>query len=274
MKSYKKYIVKFSIFEGTPNIVNIDQHLALKKYILFLVITFAAITAKAQSGYNYQEYGVGVGASYIRGYTNVTKQYNHPAFNFNFIYNYNPYVPIEAEVQIGTLSGGGLAPTQDPYGRVYSNNYKALIVHGDFQLGAGIDYSDDWLLQILKDFYIGTGAGLISNTVTVQRYSIYAPPYPQPGYYKFPGHDNSLDLMLPLRVGYEFKIYDSYNEPSVAIDIGYVHSFVFNEGLDGYDDPPSKFKNNAPDQYRQITLMVKYYFGNVTSYNKLIREFK
>jgi hypothetical protein len=272
LKSYKKYIGKFSIFEGTPNIVNIDQHLALKKYILFLVITFAAIGAKAQSGYNYQEFGIGAGASYIRGYTNIARQYNHPAFNVNFIYNYNPYVPIEAEVQVGQLSGGGTTVNLDPYGRQYFNNYKALIIHGDFQLGAGIDYSNNWFLQIVKDFYIGTGAGLISNTVKAQRTNVL--PQNGPLTYVFPGHDNSLDLMLPLRAGYEFKIYDSYNEPSVAIDIGYIHTFVFNEGLDGYDDPPSKFKNNAPDQYRQITFMVKYYFGNVTSYNKLIREFK
>ena len=46
--------------------------------------------------------------------------------------------------------------------------------------------------------------------------------------------------------------------------------FAFGEGLDGYDDPSSKFKNNAIDQYRQITIGFKYFFGNVTSYNKLI----
>jgi hypothetical protein len=254
--------------------------LALKKYILFFVITFTAFTVKAQSGYNYQELGVGVGASYIRGYTNITKQYDHPAFNLNVIYNYNPYLPVEVEVQVGTLSGGGLSPTGglapnlDPYGRVYSNNYKAVLLHADYQLGGGIDYEDSWFLNIVKDFYIGTGFGIISNTNQVQRYSINAPPYPQPGYYKFPGVDNSIDLMIPFRFGYEFKFYDSYNEPSMAIDLGYIHTVAFGEGLDGYDDPSSKFKNNALDQYRQITIVFKYYFGTVVSYNKLIKNFR
>jgi hypothetical protein len=240
----------------------------LKKYILFFITTLAVITAKAQSGYNYQELGIGVGASYIRGYTNITVQYNHPSFNVNFIYNYNPYVPIEAEVQIGTLSGGGHLPSQDPYGREYTNNYKAVILHGDFQLGAGIDYSESWFLHIVKDFYFGSGFGFVSNTNVVQRYSIYQSTY------RFPGVDNSVDLMIPFRFGYEFKIYDSYNEPSVAIDLGYIHTVAFGEGLDGYNDPSSKFKNNALDQYRQVTIMFKYYFGNVVSYNKLIREFR
>jgi hypothetical protein len=240
----------------------------LKKYILFFVITLAVVRVKAQSGYNYQELGISAGASYIRGYTNITKQYNHPSFNFSFIYNYNPYLPIEAEIQMGQLSGGGHAPSQDPFGRQYVNNYKAIIFHGDFQLGAGIDYENQWFYNIIKDFYIGTGFGFISNTNTVQRYSIYDPTY------KFPGVSSGIDLMIPIRFGYEFKIYDSYNEPGMAIDIGYVHNFAFGEGLDGYNDPPSKFKNNSIDQYRQFQIVFKYYFGTVTSYNKLIKTFR
>jgi hypothetical protein len=80
--------------------------------------------------------------------------------------------------------------------------------------------------------------------------------------------------MIPLRVGYEFKVFDDYNEPSWAIDVTYIHSLAFGEGLDGYNDPPSKFKNNAIDQYRQISIGFTYYFGTVVSYNKLIRDFR
>jgi hypothetical protein len=239
----------------------------LKKYILFFIAAFGAISAKAQSGYNYQEWGVGFDASYIRGYTNITKQYYHPAFNVNFIYNYNPYVPITAEIQIGQLSGGGLTPNLDPYGRMYTNNYKALLFHGDFQLGGGIDYEGSWILQIVKNFYGGTGFGFISNSNKVQRTSVNDPTY------VFPGKDNSIAIMVPLRFGYEFRFFDSYDEPSMAIDIGYIHNLVFGEGLDGYNDPPSKFKNNATDQYSQITIGFKYYFGNVVSYTKLVRTF-
>jgi len=222
---------------------------------------------KAQSGYNYQEWGVGAGAFYERGYTNITQQNSHFGFNVNAIYNYNPYLPIEAEIQVGQLSGGGNSPQLDPYGRHYTNNYKAFLVHGDFQLGAGIDYSDNWFLNIVKNFYGGTGLGVVFNNNSVQRTSIYQPSY------VFPGKDGGTDLLIPIRVGYEFKIFDDYNEPAFAIDIGYVHTIDIGEGLDGYDDPSSKFKNNAPDQYRQITIMFKYYFGNVVSFNKLIRDF-
>lgn len=244
----------------------------MKRYILFVFTLISATAARAQSGYNYQELGIAGGASYIRGYTNVQRQYDHPAFNFNFVYNYNPYLPIEAELQIGTLSGGGLTPDIDRYGRQYVNHYKALIIHADFQLGAAIDYEQSWFLKIVKDFYLGAGFGFISNTNKVQRTNVI--PQNGPLTYVFPGHDSSLDPMTTGRFGYEFKIYDSYNEPSVAIDVGYVHNFAFGEGLDGYNDPPSKFKNNAIDQYRQFQIVVKYYFGRVVSYNKLIRDFR
>lgn len=240
----------------------------MKKYILFFVALIAAITVKAQSGYNYYEWGIGGDASYERGYTNITQQNSHIGFNGNIIYNYNPYLPIEAEFQTGQLSGGGPLPKQDPYGRQYVNNYKAVILHADVQLGATIDYSGSWILNIVKNFYAGTGIGLINNSNVVQRTSIYEPSY------VFPGKDNSLDFMVPLRFGYEFKIWDSYNQPSMAIDIGYIHNLAFGEGLDGYDDPESKFKNNATNQYRQITIGFKYYFGTTVAFNKLIREFR
>ena len=244
----------------------------MKKYILFFVAAFAAFTVKAQSGYNYQELGVGVDASYIRGYTNVQKQYYHPAFSLNAIYNYNPYVPVEAEFQMGTLSGGGLTVNIDKFGRQYTNNYKAFILHTDVQLGSSIDYADNTTLNILKNLYMGTGIGLISNANKVQRTNVIL----QNGSlsYVFPGKDNSIDVMVPIRFGYEFKIWDSYNEPSMAIDIGYIHNFAFGEGLDGYNDPNTKFKNNAVDQYSQIVIGFKYYFGTVVSYNKLIRPFR
>jgi hypothetical protein len=248
----------------------------LKKLFLFAAAIFLSITVKAQSGYNYYEFGVGADASYERGYTNVTNQYNHPAINFNLIYNYNPYLPIELEVQKGTLSGGGLTQNLDRFGRQYNNDYLAVILHADFQLGAGIDYEGSWFLNVIKNFYVGTGFGFIHDNNTVQRTNIIATngPTSGPNVYVFPGMDTSLDFMIPLRFGYEFKIFDSYNQPSMAIDLGYIHNIAFGEGLDGYDDPTSKFKNNALDQYRQIVIGFKYYFGTTVSYNKLVRTFR
>lgn len=245
----------------------------MKKLIFLFLFAFITIVVKAQVGYNYKQFAIGLDVSYERGYTNLAKQYDHFAENINFVYNYSPYIPITAELQFGTLSGGGLSPAIDPSGRMYTNHYEAFIVHGDFQLGEVIDYSEKDILNVIKNFYFGTGIGFVFNSNTVQRYSIYRPVPPAPNSYIFPGNNTSVNLTVPFRFGYEFKIYNDFEEPYMAIDLAYVHNMVFGEGLDGYDDPPSKFKNNATNQYRQILIGVKFSFGNVTSYNKLIRRF-
>ncbi len=243
----------------------------MKKLILLFVFVFSVVLAKAQMGYNYKEFGIGLDVSYERGYTNIARQDNHIATSINFIYNYSPYIPVAAELQFGTLSGGGLTPAKDKYGRQFTNHYEAFILHADFQLGEVIDYSQNDLLNVIKNFYFGTGVGFVFNNNTVQRTNVY--PQNGPLTYVFPGSDNSINMTVPLRFGYEFKLFNEYSEPYMAIDIGYVHSLVFGEGLDGYDDPSNVFKNNASNQYRQIVVGVKFNFGNITSYNKLIRRF-
>jgi len=222
-------------------------------------------------GYNYKEFGIGLDVFSEIGFTNVQKQYRHIGQSLNFVYNYSPYIPVTAELQFGHLSGGGLTPALDKYGRQYVNNYEGLVIHADFQLGEVIDYSQNDLLNILKNFYFGSGGGIIFNSNTVQRTNIY--PWNGTTNYVFPGSNSSINLTVPLRFGYEFKLYNDFEEPYMTIDIGYTHNLVFGEGLDGYDDPSNKFKNNATNQYAQIVVGLKFNFGNVTSFNKLIRRF-
>ena len=93
-----------------------------------------------------------------------------------------------------------------------------------------------------------------------------------PSTYVFPGSNSSVNFTIPLRFGYEFKLFNEYEEPYMTINIGYIHNLVFGEGLDGYDDPSNAFKNNATNQYSQIVVGVKFNFGNVTSYTKIIRQ--
>jgi hypothetical protein len=231
---------------------------------------FSAFVVKAQVGYNYKEFSIGLDVSYERGYTNLNRQDQHFGESINFTYNYSPYIPITAELQFGTLSGGGLTQNLDKYGRMYTNHFEGLILHGDFQLGEVVDYTESYFMSAIKGFYIGSGGGIIFNSNTVQRTNVILSNGPST--YVFPGSNSSINLTIPLRIGYEFKLFNEYEEPWMAINIGYVHNLVFGEGLDGYDDPSSKFKNNATNQYRQIVVGVRFNFGNVTSYNKVIRQ--
>ncbi|MDN5287530.1 MAG: outer membrane protein beta-barrel protein [Mucilaginibacter sp.] len=245
----------------------------MKKFILFFVISLTTVAAKAQGGYNYSQFGVGVGVGYGRAFADTKRQDYHPAFNINFVYNYGPFIPVALEFQFGTLSGGGRTIDKDPYGRIYKNNYKALILHADLQAGDIMDYSNSNFLNMLKNFYIGTGIGAINNKMAdIQRTNLYPQNGPIGTTIGFEGKDKSTNLLIPLRFGYEFKIFDSYDEPSYTITIGYQHNITFGEGLDGYNDNPDKFKNNAPDQYAQLTIGFKFSFGNSVSYTKQIRH--
>src|ERR1700744_4558009 len=188
--------------------------------------------------------GVGFDISTIRGFRSVAKQNNTLAVGFHYTYYPSPYFPVTFEVQKGRLTGGSIVT--DEYRRWYVNNYMAFLLHADLQLGQVVDYEDNDFMNVLKNAYLGIGGGFVKDNVQNQRYNILPLGY-APGTYRFPGVDDSTDPDVNFRIGYEFKFYNEYDEPAFRLHIEYVHHVVFGEGLDGYNDPVQKFKNNDPD---------------------------
>lgn len=241
----------------------------LRKFILFFILIAATSSLKAQGSYNFGRYAIGVYGSSTLAYADLKTYTSKKAITVAGFYNLTPYLPIGAEYQMGQLVGGSIIT--DPNKRQFDNHYKAFILHGDIGLGEIFDYEGDPFLTIVKDFYIGTGIGVISNNMAfIQRTNLIPSDGYPVGTYTFPGQDKSLNLIIPIRFGYEYKIYSSYDEPMLSICIGYIHNMTKGEGLDGYTDPSSGFKNNSPDQYRQIVVGLKFNFGPSTSYSKSI----
>ena len=207
-------------------------------------------------------FGVGANVSAVYPYVDLAIGKNSVAFNLTGYYNLSPYIPIGLEFQAGTLSGG--SRTLDPHKREFTNSYKALILHADLYVGQLIEYDYSTFNRIIKDFYVGAGIGLINNNMTdIARV--------QDGTgYVFPGVDKSTNLMVPIRIGYEFRINNTFGEQFMGVNIGYITNVTWGEGLDGYADPPSQFKNNSPDMYRQIVIGVKFNFGPTRSFFKTI----
>ena len=233
----------------------------MKKLLLFFFVLIQAVAAKSQSN-TYNAFGIGANYSSVYPYADLPIAKTTQAFNITAYYNYTPYVPMGLEFQTGTLSGG--SRTADVHGREYTNKYKALIAHADLYMGQIIDYDFGTLQHIFKDFYIGTGVGLISNNMTdIVRVQ------PKTGYV-FPGHDKSTNIITPIRVGYELRINNTFGEQLVGINIGYITNITWGEGLDGYGDPAKDFKNNSPDLYRQIVVGIKFNLGPVKSFYKNI----
>jgi hypothetical protein len=237
----------------------------LKKILISFVLFCLAGSLKAQVGYNYSIIGVGLSASYIRPYYDLQHTNNNFSVTGSFIYNYSPYLPMSVELQVGKLSGGDRSRIKDAYGRESSNLFKALTLNADLQAGEFIDYSYSGFLNSIKNFYIGSGFGFVFNAMSfIQRDDLYNPGY------TFPGLDKSVNIIVPFRIGYEFKLFNDFDEPQIRIDLSYQHNVTFGEGLDGYHDPVTIFRNDALDQFRQIKIGVKYNFGTITSYIKPI----
>jgi hypothetical protein len=185
----------------------------LKKLILFFGCLLLAIGVKAQ--YNYSEWGFGGGVSLTRPYSDLKQNDNGKSFNADIYYNYSPYLPFALEAQFGQLSGGN--DVTDESHRFFKSNFVGLSLHGDVQLGGITDFENSYILQRLKGLYIGTGVGvMIDNITSIRRYAQNVPDY------RFPGQDHSVTLLVPLRFGYEFKIFDAYDEPFMSINLGYV----------------------------------------------------
>jgi hypothetical protein len=234
----------------------------LKKITLLFIGIISAFICKAQDEER-PTFALGTEVGYAKGFTNLNAQYDHPGLNLSLIYNHKPQFSWVAEIQLGELSGGGLKPYEDISGRAYDNRYLAFNLHADFRL-EGIINTDaplfnkngHTLLNFIKNFYFGTGVGIISNNVTAQRYSIYVPTY------RFAGTDHSINTTVAVRFGHEIKIYDAVNDVRYAIDIGYTHNIVFGGGLDGYNDPHGAFQHTSIAQYRQFIIGVKHYLKN------------
>nr|WP_294793901.1 hypothetical protein [uncultured Mucilaginibacter sp.] len=228
----------------------------MKKLLLFFFLTGVAITVKAQS-YNYGTYGLGLNYNSLYPYADLASAKTTQGFGVTGYYNLSLYLPLGLEFQTGQLSGGGV--NSDLHHREYTNKFTAIIARGDLYLGQILDYGYTGPIRYLKDFYIGTGIGVISNNMTaIQRVQ-------QTTGYVFPGKDKSLNLMVPIRIGYELKINNTYGEPFIGINVGYAMNVTWGEGLDGYDDSSNLFKNNAPDIYRQISVGLKVNFGPTKS---------
>jgi hypothetical protein len=264
----------------------------LKRAIIILLLIQASVfTAKAQIGYNYAQWSLGTGVSYLTGSTNVKSESSHPSYNFNLGYNVTPYVNVVLDFQFGKLSGGyneyfpkavaGISYTDpnyltllqalnttynilDPYHLNYTNNYQMLTLNANVQLGEFMDYTpDNFLYRSLKNVYVGTGLGLVFNNISDNNSRLS----PDSTYY-IGGEDLSQNVVIPLRIGYQFKVFNNYDMPNILVEFSYQHNWVLGYGLDGYADPLVVIKRF--EQFSGFHAGIKFNFGSVTSYRRPI----
>jgi len=229
----------------------------IAKITLIISLCTTSFLAKAQIGYDYAQYDVGTAVGLntaVMADVNTLKI--APSIHFNFNYNQSPYVNYVLELQVGRLEGGDSVKSSS--GRQFENHFTAFLFRAQLQAGEFIDYSTSPFMNVMKNWYVSTGIGYIANHIVAKSLDKRNPAYAV-------GDNNAQVPFIPARIGYEFKIYNDYNQPSVKIDIGYQYNFVFSDNLDGY----STLASNK-DAYAQLTIGVKFAIGGVTSYRKQI----
>jgi opacity protein-like surface antigen len=231
--------------------------LITKASFLTLIICFSVLVSKAQVGAEFAQFDVGASAGINQFYGDVSTKKSTQGYSFNIDFNQTPFVNYILEGQFGKLAGGSV---NDPLGRQFSTDYQYYAFRLQLQLGEVIDYSESDFANSMKNLYVGAGVGIIYGKVTsITRFS-------KSGFYT-PGEDKSNQTFLPVRIGYEFKIFNQYLQPNIKIDIGYQYNYIFGDEIDGFKS------GHLNDSFSQFNIGVKFSIGVIGSYRKEINYF-
>lgn len=224
----------------------------MKKLLFFLCGIFIYTGASAQ--YNFHRFSLGLGVGPNRPFSDVYTNKMAGAATIYSDFYFTPFVIGGAELQLGQLMGGNRV--SDKHLREFKNSYKTLMFTGKVALGQLLNYNRRSILNTFKGVYIGSGAGFLFNNMTfVTRIK------PDGSNYEFPGDDSGVNLVIPGTAGIAFNIVDGWDETRYILSVGYQMNLTFGEGMDGFNDPPSKFENNYNDMYSYATINLKYCFG-------------
>jgi hypothetical protein len=230
---------------------------SIKKILLTLLLGCVAFVTRAQLGFNYSQYDIGVSTGFNQVFGDAKTSPFTQSVGFNITFNQTPFTNLIFEAQYGKLKGGDSVNSASK--RQFTSTFSSYTLREQLQAGEFIDYSQSRVANALKNVYLSVGIGFFINQITsIKRTGIYGNLYG-------PGENDIREPFIPIRAGYEFKIYNQYDEPSVKFDIGYQYNIMFTDNVDGY-----KF-GSANDVYTQFSIGVKFAVGgSVTSYRKQI----
>lgn len=230
----------------------------LKKRYLALVLVFFTVTAFGQS--NFYRLSLGGGAGATMPFSDITKPSIALGFVGNLDYHFTPFITAGLEVQKGTLKAG-----PDDHERYFTNSYLAYSANVKVRAGEFTDFYYSSFLNYTKGFYLGTGFGMINNSVTNLKEKSTG--------HQFSLADDKPNYVLPINVGIDFYFPDGWGDIRYILNINYQANWTFGEGLDGYDDTKTIRKNvgSAPDIYNFLSVGFKYTFGPKGLTGKSIR---
>ncbi len=225
----------------------------VKSFIVTFVISLFALTSKAQLGYMYSQLDLGVAGTVNTVYGDAKVQQNKFSGDVSLSYNQTPFVNYVFDFQVGNLSGGNLK--KNIYSNQFSNNYTAYTGRAQLQLGEITDYSQSAVANAFKNLYLSSGIGFIANNASAVA---------SQGNSYVSTQSNSIEAFIPVRIGYEFKLFNAYDEPTIKFDLAYQTNYVLGDEIDALK------LGKSNDIFTQFSLGVKFAIGTPTSYRKQI----
>jgi len=182
--------------------------------------------AKAQR--NIQQVTFGGGSGIAMAYTGTVLQKMTVAFYSDVAFYPLPYININLEAQAGLLSGASLNKKNR---KSFNNNYQAAIINVELQAGMFIAPYKNSFLDRVRNFYAGTGYGLIHSEIS--NVNIINT--------EVTDHITNTLHIVPVKLGYEFGIIkNSYDEPILRANLSFTLNYINQKGLDGYYDAYAK----------------------------------
>jgi len=218
----------------------------MKKIVLLITIIFAAASLKAQNEFQQITLGAGAGAATTYASSQIAK--TTPAFSANLSYYPKKFFNIALEAQVGELAGGNAGMSNASYtnkyaavifeptfhfGAIFNNSFNNL--QGDFVNKSGYDFA-----SVCKNFYVGTGFGLIHNNVTnIDQTTSYS---------------QNIVAVVPVKFGYEISFADQYDNPMLKLNLSYSFNSALGRGLDGSSGPAPQ----AAASYSYYSLQLEF----------------
>jgi len=231
-----------------------------KQMSVFAVVLATAMLLKlpayGQLDYQYSRNNKGLRLGAGGGITQLLSHYDtHPwigCFIGTLDYEFNPYLSIGIQGQIGTLQGIDNTNPPVQYYHSSTNDFKAINFNAKFGLGLINGFHPKNKFQdALKRLYLGLGVGAMQRnikfTVDPEAENTYTNDYDQHGYMP----------LISANVGTLIDIGNIFGYDRIEINPDYQCTYIDSPYADGFrSSPGSKLKTF----YNMISINIKYKF--------------
>ncbi|MFD1629127.1 hypothetical protein [Pseudopedobacter beijingensis] len=258
----------------------------MKRTLTLIFTLFVSIAAMAQA--EFYNFAVGIqggmttaftGFNYKNGvYPEASKSLTinkSKAYGATVDYYFTPFINAGLEYNIVQLKDG-----PDKHKRQFVSDFSTIEIRGSVALGQLVDYKYNDLLYVMRGLNFGLGYGVLSGSNDVEDFkpelvvvengeTVNKNPFKSRQHKGDIGKKDFKNVsMFPITIGYNYIIYNQYDEQQILLGLNWKTVFTNSDDIDGFNDDPTIFANKAKDMYSVFGISVKYMFGTRSLFYK------